>query len=283
MENLPSSWDALAAVVFLLGLKHGFDGDHLATIDGLTRLNSRRQNAFARYCGALFSLGHGLVALSIALLIGTASAHWQAPEWLNTTGASISILVLTILGIANLRAVFAADPQAVVGPVGLKGPFLERISTRLSGANRPILVVLVGALFALSFDVFSLAALFALAGARLGGLSYILLLGVLFTLGMLVTDGINGLWIARLIARSDQLARVASRAMSLAIAGVSLLVAAFAAARLLAPRLAAWGNEWPTLLGAGVLAVSLLGFYMGRALAPARVVVAAETSDGAQQ
>ena len=41
MDSLPTSWPALAGLVFLLGLKHGFDADHLATIDGLTRVNSR--------------------------------------------------------------------------------------------------------------------------------------------------------------------------------------------------------------------------------------------------
>jgi high-affinity nickel-transport protein len=41
MHDLPTEWSALAALVFLLGLKHGFDADHLAAIDGLTRYNAR--------------------------------------------------------------------------------------------------------------------------------------------------------------------------------------------------------------------------------------------------
>ena len=43
MHDLPTEWTALCALVFLLGLKHGFDADHLATIDGLTRFNARHQ------------------------------------------------------------------------------------------------------------------------------------------------------------------------------------------------------------------------------------------------
>ena len=43
MHDLPTDWGALCALVFLLGMRHGFDADHLATIDGLTRLNRRRE------------------------------------------------------------------------------------------------------------------------------------------------------------------------------------------------------------------------------------------------
>jgi hypothetical protein len=41
MENLPTDWLSLLILTFVLGMKHGFDADHLATIDGLTRYNAR--------------------------------------------------------------------------------------------------------------------------------------------------------------------------------------------------------------------------------------------------
>lgn len=66
MHDLPSEWTALATLVFVLGLKHGFDADHLATIDGLTRYNAHQRRPFARYCGALSSIGHGVVVVAIA-------------------------------------------------------------------------------------------------------------------------------------------------------------------------------------------------------------------------
>src|SRR5258708_7260182 len=79
MRELPADWMALCAVVVLLGLKHGVDADHLAAIDGLTRYNSRLQRGFARFCGALFSVGHGVIVLAIAVLLGLASSTWEAP------------------------------------------------------------------------------------------------------------------------------------------------------------------------------------------------------------
>ena len=135
----------------MLGMKHGFDADHLATIDGLTRVNSRAGRPFARYCGALFSVGHGAVVMLIALIVGSATSRWETPGWLETSGVWISILFLSALGLVNVHAVLSAAPHEVVRPVGLKG----RLLGGLSRAGSPGPVALVGALFALSFDTVS--------------------------------------------------------------------------------------------------------------------------------
>jgi high-affinity nickel-transport protein len=256
MHDLPTEWTALCALVFLLGLKHGFDADHLATIDGLTRFNARHQRPFARYCGALFSLGHGVVVVAIAIAVSVISEKWEAPEWLELSGAWISILFLTVLGVVNLAAVLAAAPDEVVTPIGLKGQLLGG----LKAARRPWTVALVGALFALSFDTVSQAALFALTATQFGGFWHSIFLGLLFMLGMLVTDGVNGLWISRLIARADQLACIASRVMSLAVSAVSLLVAALGAAKLASPAFDRWTEGRELAFGAFVVAVIATSF-----------------------
>lgn len=263
MESLPTDWNTLASLVFLLGMKHGFDADHLATIDGLTRFNTRRQAGFARWCGALFSLGHGAIVLLIATVVGFASSRWHTPAWLGATGVWISIFFLTLLGVLNLRAVVAASSDDIVMPIGIKGRFLGG----LSRASQPWLVAGVGALFALSFDTISQAALFSLAAAQFGGIGHALTLGMLFMLGMLLTDGINGMWISRLIARSDEIARIASRVISLAVGGVSLLVAAFSASKLFSPRIEAWSEGRELWFGAAVVGAVLLSFVAGRQLA----------------
>ncbi len=273
MPALPTDFSALVLVVFLLGARHGLDADHLATIDGLTRVGSRRGAPHARYSGALFSLGHGAVVLAIAALVGAWSARWQAPAWLEASGLWISVFFLTLLGVINLRAVLAAAPDEVVAPVGVKGRFLGR----LTRVERPWAVLLVGALFALSFDTISQAALFAVAGARFGGLPNALELGASFLGGMLLTDGCNGLLIARLIDRSDELARVASRVMGLAVGISSLAVAALAVARVLAPGFAAWSEGRELDFGVAVVAIVCGSFFAGRWLArrPAAGVAAA--------
>ncbi|MDD3354905.1 nickel transporter [Zoogloea sp.] len=266
MPNLPTDSLALALLVFVLGLKHGFDADHLATIDGLTRYNMRTRPRLARWCGSLFSLGHGAVVVGVALAVSLLSRHWEAPAWLELSGAWISILFLLTLGVLNIRAAYTTPAHEVVRPLGLRGRWLGR----LNRAAHPLSIALVGALFALSFDTVSQATLFAMAGVQAGSWVHAVGLGLTFMLGMLVADGANGLWIARLIARSDDLARIASRIMALAVAGMSLLVAAWGLARLFLPELEAWGEGKELVLGLGVIGVIFLSFVLGVWLARGR-------------
>ena len=258
MDTLPADFLSLMILTFVLGMKHGFDADHLATIDGLTRFNARQRPALARYCGSLFSLGHGVVVMAIALGVSALAGQWEVPEWFGLLGSLISIAFLVALGSLNLAAVLRTSPDQVVLPVGLKGRWLGR----LRHVSHPALIALVGALFALSFDTLSQAAFFALTATQYGGSGHAFLLASLFMAGMLLTDGINGLWIARLIARADQVALVASRVMGLVVSAISLLVAAFGAAKLLSPAVDAWSEGKELIFGGVLVLVIALSFLV---------------------
>ena len=258
MDTLPADFLSLMILTFVLGMKHGFDADHLATIDGLTRFNARQRPALARYCGSLFSLGHGVVVMAIALGVSALAGQWEVPEWFGLLGSLISTAFLVALGSLNLAAVLRTSPDQVVLPVGLKGRWLGR----LRHVSNPVLIALVGALFALSFDTLSQAAFFALTATQFGGAGHAFLLASLFMAGMLLTDGINGLWIARLIARADQVALVASRVMGLVVSAISLLVAAFGAAKLLSPAVDAWSEGKELIFGGVLVLVIALSFLV---------------------
>src|SRR5260221_715144 len=77
-EMMSAGADALglAALVFVLGLKHGLDPDHLVAIDGLTR-SSR-----SRWCGLFFSLGHGCVVTLVGIALAVVASDWQVPRGL---------------------------------------------------------------------------------------------------------------------------------------------------------------------------------------------------------
>jgi len=189
----------------------------------------------------------------------------------------VSCAVLSLLGMINLYAVLRAPPDEVVAPVGLRSRWLGV----LRHGHLPWVVVAIGALFALSFDTVSQAVLFAVTGAQFGGPRDALALGIAFLAGMLLTDGCNGLFIARLIERSDANARIASRVMGLAVGGTSLLVALLGAARMAAPAFAAWSDERGLALGAAVVGIVVASFVIGRALArrgAAGVPAAGETA-----
>jgi len=86
-------------------------------------------------------------------------------------------------------------------------------------------------------------------------------------LGMLITDGINGLWISRLIARADTVALVASRVMGLVVSAVSLLVAAFGAAKMLSPAVEAWSDGKELTFGFALVCIIAASFLLALRLA----------------
>ena len=263
MDALPATWTALCAVAFLLGSKHGFDADHLATIDGLTRYNARANPRLARVAGTLFSLGHGAVVLLVALVAGTLSAGWQTPGWLAVTGAAISVFFLFGLAFINVHAVLTTAPNAVVAPTGLKARLLSRVLT----VRRPWAIAAVGMLFALSFDTVSQAALFALAAAHFGGVVDALFVASLFVFGMLAVDGVNGVWISTLIRRADRTAAIASRVMALAVAAISLAVGFFTVAKMVLPALDTWADRHELAFGAVVVSGVAASFAIAMAAA----------------
>ena len=236
----------LLGVALLLGLRHGFDPDHIATIDALVRVNAA-QASLARRVGLLFSSGHGLVVTLAALAGGLLSQHWwpevvQAgvvadaaeavlPPWLESLGGWISIAFLLLLGGVNILAAWRAPAAKLHQPLGLKSSLLRPWLQ----ARKPLLIVATGGLFALSFDTIALALLLAMAAAQSSGFNaggwdvlVVLLLagslGLSFTAGMMLTDAASGWWVARMLRMAEAHALVAARRMGLMIGTMALLL-----------------------------------------------------------
>jgi len=284
-DTLPHDLAGLAAVVLLLGVKHGFDADHLATIDGLTRTCSTAHHRWARACGALFSLGHGAVVVAIALTVSHAAASWQIPAWLAAFGAWVSIAFLIVLGLMNIGSVLRTPADGVVVPTGLRSRLLRRLAGGSSGpqASQPLWALPVGALFAISFDTVSQTAMFSTAASRTGAWQGALGCALLFTAGMLLTDGINGLWMSRLLRRSDSTARIASRVMGLGVGAASLLIAAVGIVRQVSSAANDWLDARELLLGSAVIATVLTAFVIALRLAADRQPHAVQAPRGIQQ
>ncbi|HZR70800.1 MAG TPA: nickel transporter [Burkholderiales bacterium] len=248
----------LLLLVFLLGVKHGVDPDHLATVDGLTRFNLAARPVLARWSGCLFSLGHGLMVMAVAALVALSAGAWSAPSWLEPVGAWISIAFLVALGALNLAAVLRTPADRVARAAGLKGRWIAR----LTETSHPVLIASIGAAFALSFDTVSQAALFSLSASGNAGWAFAAFLGFVFTSGMIVADGANGLWVSRLLARADRRARVASRVLGLSIAFLSLAIAALGIAKAASPRAAALAEAGGPALGLGVVLIVLASYAL---------------------
>lgn len=261
METIHGGIYPLVALAFVLGMKHGMDADHLATIDGLTRFNAAAgRRELSRWCGFLFSFGHGIVVCAVALAASLLLQHAAVPGWMEDVGVWVSAFFLVTLGVLNLYAVFTTPAHEMVQMVGLKGRWLGK----LRHAGHPVLIALVGSLFALSFDTLSQATLFSATAAQYGGVWPALLLALCFMLGMMVTDAANGLWISHLLQRADATARAASRIMGATVALLSLTVAALGLSRHLLPQVSAWQEGRELLIGCTVLVVVALSFLFAR-------------------
>jgi nickel/cobalt transporter (NiCoT) family protein len=245
MNVLPQDGIALIMVVCMLGLQHGMDPDHIATIDGLTRFNAQLRPRISRWSGVLFSMGHGLIVTLVAALVAALATEWAPPHWLEQLGAWISILFLLALGTVNLHAVLRTPRDQPVRMVGVRGRWLARF-TRTS---HPVLIASVGAAFALSFDTVSQAALFSLTASKMAGWLFAVALGLVFMCGMMLADGLNGWWMGRLIQRADAQAIALSRTLGFVIGALSIAIAGLGIVKYFSPELAGLFDGAALLIG----------------------------------
>jgi high-affinity nickel-transport protein len=244
---------ALAALVFALGLRHGLDPDHLVAIDGLTRSNR------SRWTGLFFSLGHGLVVTLVGVVLALAATDWQPPAWVEEFGAVVSIGVLVALGAANLLTSLRTPRGERVRPVGLRGRWLVE---RLGSASHPMLVAVIGAAFAVSFDTLSHALLFSASGAVAAGWLVAAALGLVFTAGMVLTDTLNGWWVARMLGSAG--AARASRIMGVTVALLCFIIAAVGLVKLAHPGVDALVEAAAPFIGVATLLALIAAWWRGR-------------------
>src|ERR1700752_992766 len=96
--------------VFVLGMRHGADPDHLAAIDNVTRNAHGRAPITSRYTGVFFAAGHSAMVLALAVLFSILSARLAArAAWLETAGLWLSVIVLLAIAALNLRALLSGD------------------------------------------------------------------------------------------------------------------------------------------------------------------------------
>ena len=207
----------LGLAAYLLGLRHGFDADHISAVDDTTRyLLQRGKRPLG--LGFFFSLGHSTIVflLSICLIASAAAVRHDLP-WLKSFGAliggGVSALFLLFIGILNLLVVL--DLLEVWRHARITThhhAHLEELLARRGLVNRLFGARLrrfvehswqmypLGLLFGLGFDTASEVAVLALtAGAAAGNLpaAAALSLPILFTAGMCAVDTTDGILMSK--------------------------------------------------------------------------------------
>jgi nickel/cobalt transporter (NiCoT) family protein len=245
----------LIGLTLMLGFRHGLDADHLSCIDGLTRFNQSIGRRIAPWCGTLFSIGHSLMILLTATVIGVVARDFEPPASLDTIAKSLAVGLLLLIGTMNIWNLLNARPGEDVSLAGVKSRFLPRF---VSQTSNPFIIVLIGFSFALAADTLSQAALFGIAGSAARGYADLFptLLGVVFMLGMVTTDTIDGHIVFRMLSMASRTAWIATRITGWIVVALAYGVALYEIVNFVAPGVSIDSE----LLGIVVFCVFLVGF-----------------------
>jgi nickel/cobalt transporter (NiCoT) family protein len=201
----------LAITAYVLGIRHGFDVDHIAAIDNTTRklLHDGRRPLTV---GTWFSLGHSTIVcgLIVALVVAVDAVRRSYASFASVgavLGTAVSGTFLFLIGIVNVLIVVevyrlfrglrtgALDHRALDEQMNRRG-FLARYFGRLFRViDEPWQIYPVGVLFGLGFDTATEVLLIGLAvGAAYTGVPLwaVLFLPALFTCGMVLSDTTDG-------------------------------------------------------------------------------------------
>ena len=258
MDLNTTSLLATSGLLLALGFRHGLDPDHIAAVDGMTRLRHNGSAYWkARLTGFQFAAGHSLTILLATFVFYMYGI--QLPDWLDAVGLWISSFFLVWLAYRNLKFCFSGndDHHHAGSPVQRKilqamGPFAHPMG--------------VGFGFAISFDSLAQAGLMAAKGHELGGFVAIVAMAGSFGLGMTLADTSNGLLMHWLVNRSHDLAHNAGRIMSGVIAALSLMVVAVGHTSQHFEHLDALWDAWGAYIGLGVTGMAVLVYLVSARL-----------------
>jgi high-affinity nickel-transport protein len=205
---------------YMLGVRHAFDADHIASIDNTTRklVGEGRSSVSA---GFWFSLGHSSVvfAASLLLVAGVRSVADVVQNEQSDVGQNLALIgtlvagsFLLLIGLMNLGAAVGiarvfrrmrsgefdeAELERHLHSRGFLTRLLGRVTRRVS---KPWHLYPVGLLMGLGFDTATQVALLVLAaGSAAFVLPWyaILVLPVLFAAGMSLFDTADGVLMSR--------------------------------------------------------------------------------------
>lgn len=257
----------LGLTAYLLGLRHAFDVDHIAAIDGMTR-KLVAQGRPSTSVGFWFSLGHcslvfvvsGLVMLGAHGLTAGPGREWPALQVFGPAGAVVAGLFLYAIGLANLKVLLAAFkkrglPQAAAGQDGaavpaIRTPLSPLLARTSRLAERPRGMFLVGMLFGLGLDTTLEVAFLVIAA---GGLLVAdplasVMLPVLFAAGMILLDSLNGRFMSTAYSSAS---RPAGTGLYNTVVTAIAVCAAFGVGSLQLASAVAGASGWAHVLEAG--------------------------------
>jgi nickel/cobalt transporter (NiCoT) family protein len=241
----------LGVLAYFLGLRHGFDADHIAAIDNVTR-KLRRDGRRSLTIGLYFALGHSAIVILLALGLALESSHRHGAALIHALhhtliGMTLSAAFLTGIGIVNLviflqlcRA-FRSHVRATPGDLGSgqvetlleqRGVIARLFASVYRRIDSGRKMFFVGFLFGLGFDTATEVGLLAVT-AEVAGDGRFPIIGVmvfplLFTAGMTAVDALDGALMMRIYdwASADSLKKLY---FNIVVTGLTFVMALFVA------------------------------------------------------
>ncbi|GAC1349040.1 MAG: hypothetical protein NVSMB19_02250 [Vulcanimicrobiaceae bacterium] len=217
----------------------------------------------SRFVGTLFAIGHAAMVLAIALMAATVGARVVASSTvLERAGSIASIAVLGAMVIWNL--------VTLVRPSGARPSRVSFLPRALRDARHPLVAIPIGALFGLGFETSSQLVAYGAAFSS-GHASIGFAIGVAFCFGMIVTDTLDSVFVARIVGGDAAAAARARRPWIVVVTLVALAVAATRIAELLgvAPP---FDEALLSALTVALLAATALGLLLRERLRVGRCV-----------
>jgi nickel/cobalt transporter (NiCoT) family protein len=242
--------------VFALGLRHGADPDHLAAIDNVTRNSYARMPFLSRFVGTLFALGHSVMVLVIAAIVGYLGARFAAhSQVVELIGTWISIAILVLLAGANIRQLTAASGQTIAG---VRTRLLPKA---LREGTSALLAIPIGLLFGVGFETSSQIATYTIAFTVNAGVVGAVLVGAAFCVGMICTDTLDSLLVHRLVSyHAGDMPRVV-RVWLWSVTIIAVFVAAYELAQVLGWQPPIESDHADLIVSIGIVAL-LIGVFV---------------------
>ncbi|WP_163444407.1 NAD+ synthetase [Flavobacterium columnare] len=197
MELLNNNLSALL-ILFILGLRHGLDPDHITVIDNYTYRLHENKNTWSRWVGTLFTLGHGIMVTLIALILSYLKNNFQVPIWVDWVLNWLPMFLLLIIGIGNINSLIYSRKN---NSLGLKKYLIPKF---LDKKVSPITVFITGIIFGFIFDTSSQIAAFGLAISGTNHWLFSVIGGIVFSIGLIFTGTIDSYLLSKLLKTFDR-------------------------------------------------------------------------------
>lgn len=242
----------LGALAYFLGLRHGFDADHIAAIDNVTR-KLRRDGIRSLTTGLFFALGHSTIVILIAFGLALESSMHHGAALIHRLehsllGTLVSAAFLTGIGAINLVVFFqlcstfrsraqravpeslaSAEIETLLEQRGVIARLFASLYRRIDSGRK---MFFVGFLFGLGFDTATEVALLAMTAEAAGDGRFpiigVMVFPLLFAAGMTLVDALDGALMMRIYdwASADLLKKLF---FNIVVTGLTVSMALFVA------------------------------------------------------